>query len=117
MTETQKTGQKFDEGKTRFDLVPPESLTQIAEVFTHGAKKYGDYNWTYGLHSSRFYAAAQRHLHSYWGGDVLDKESGLSHLAHACANLIMMMSSRDHQWGVMSHPKDVSPLDEFKVSI
>ena len=41
-------GEKFDEGKLRWDLVPELSSMEIAKVFTLGAAKYGDFNWFVG---------------------------------------------------------------------
>ena len=34
--------------KPRFDLIPFEFLEAVAEVLTHGAVKYGPYNWKRG---------------------------------------------------------------------
>lgn len=36
-------GVKFDAGKTRLDLFPPEALEEIGKVLTYGAKKYSQY--------------------------------------------------------------------------
>ena len=41
-------GLKYDEGKTRWDLVPELASAEIAKVFTLGAEKYGDLNWCTG---------------------------------------------------------------------
>lgn len=35
----------IDEGKPRYDLIPPELLKRLADLYTRGAEKYGDYNW------------------------------------------------------------------------
>lgn len=34
-----------DENKPRYDLIPPECLKRLAELFARGAKKYGEFNW------------------------------------------------------------------------
>lgn len=78
-----KTGVKYDAGKVRFDLIPPRPMQLLAEVYTVGAQKYEPRNWEKGIEYSRVYAAVQRHLHAYWGGQDLDEESALPHLAHA----------------------------------
>jgi len=67
-------GKKFDEGKIRVDLLPSESLFAVAEVW------------------SRLYAAAQRHMMKWNAGETHDEESGKNHLAHACVNLLMLLS-------------------------
>lgn len=74
---------KYDKDKPMFGLIPTQPLQQLAEVYTMGAKKYSPHNWRKGCEWSRIYDAVQRHLTAYWGGEDLDKESGLPHLAHA----------------------------------
>jgi hypothetical protein len=85
-------GKKFDEGKIRVDLLPSESLFAVAEVLTFGASKYGEHNWRKGMAWSRLYAAAQRHMMKWNAGETHDEESGKNHLAHACVNLLMLLS-------------------------
>lgn len=81
---------KYDEGKPRFDLVPPTIMLEIAKVFTFGASKYGDRNWEQGLDFGRLKGALDRHMNAFWRGEDLDEETGLSHLAHAGCCLLMM---------------------------
>lgn len=99
-------GQKL----ARFDLIPPEALYRLAEVYGMGARKYtqkgipGDNNWRKGYNWSLAYAAMQRHLWLFWGGEDLDPESGLPHLAHAafhCMTLLTFMEEQsvyDDRW-------------------
>lgn len=82
---------KDDHGKLRFDLIPPGPLQQLAEVYTVGAAKYGDRNWEQGLAWGRVFAAIQRHLWAFWGGEAQDPEDGLSHLAHAAWGCFALM--------------------------
>lgn len=90
---------KFDSDKPRTDLIPPQALLQIAEVFAFGAKKYDDRNWEKGLLYHRIYGAMLRHLYAFWGGEDNDPESGKSHLAHAGCCLFMLMGT------VAQHPE------------
>lgn len=86
------TGKKFDDGKLRYDLVPPAVLEQLATVLTFGAEKYGANNWqTVPDASNRYYAAMMRHVEADRGGEVFDKESGLPHLTHALACVAFML--------------------------
>ena len=85
------TGLRHDKGKARFDLLPPRPLADVARVFTKGAEKYEDRNWEKGLRWGKHYAALQRHLHAYWGGEDLDPESGLPHLAHVVFGCLALM--------------------------
>jgi len=84
--------QKFDIGKPRWDLLPMTEVEDIVEVFTFGAKKYGDRNWEKGIETDRLFAACMRHLAIVRAGERIDDESGLPHLAHAAANLLMWMN-------------------------
>ena len=76
-------GRKDDDGKARFDLLPPDALWEVVRVYTFGAGKYGDRNWEKGIRWGRVFAAICRHLFAWWLGERHDPETGLSHLAHA----------------------------------
>lgn len=86
-----ESANKNDAGKLRFDLVPTTATIGDAEVFTFGAKVYGERNWEKGIKYSRLYAATLRHLYAWWGGADIDPESGIHHLAHARVNLAMIL--------------------------
>lgn len=88
---TVNQARKDDEGKLRFDLIPPGALKELAAVYTVGASKYGDRNWEQGLAWGRVFAAIQRHLWAFWGGEDLDPDDGLSHLAHAAWGCLTLM--------------------------
>jgi len=66
-----KTGALRDteEGKVRYDLLPPECLRRVARHYTNGAKKYSAHNWKKGIPSERFLSSALRHLMQYWLGE------------------------------------------------
>lgn len=85
-------GKKFDDGKLRVDLLPSEALFEVAKVLTFGAGKYGEHNWRQGIEWSRVYAAAQRHMMKWNAGQTYDDETGINHLAHACANLLFLLT-------------------------
>lgn len=84
---------KFDEGKLRFDLIPPEFVEELARVYTIGAKKYGDNNYLNGgMDWSRVIAALKRHLNSWEKGEIHDPVDKQEHLASVawCAGALMM---------------------------
>lgn len=87
-----ETGRKDDQGKPRYDLIPPEALHQVVLVLTSGANRYGDDNWRHvtGLRR-RYFAAAMRHLWAWWRGEDTDPDSGLSHLAHAACCVLFLL--------------------------
>ena len=84
-------GNKFDQGKVRFGLMPVSPLREIARVFTNGANKYADRNWELGIKFERVYSALQRHLNAWWEREDNDSEWGLSHLAHAGCCLLFLL--------------------------
>ena len=85
-------GRKNDQGKNRLDLIEPEFIEGIGEVLTFGTAKYEPNNWQNVEDAEdRYYAAALRHLMAWRRGEVVDEESGLSHLKHAATNLMFLL--------------------------
>ncbi|HED1699294.1 TPA: hypothetical protein SHR06_001688 [Campylobacter jejuni] len=82
---------KFDDGKLRYDLIPPEVTEQLAKVLTYGANKYKPHNWKKCKDKDRYVAAAYRHLEAWRKGEQIDMESGLSHLAHTLTNIAFLL--------------------------
>ena len=85
--------------KTRFDLVPWDSVSDIADVLQSGAGKYGAHNWCRGAHWSRYFSALCRHVFAWWRGEDRDRETGKSHLAHAGCCLLFLMEYQRNSWG------------------
>lgn len=93
---------KNDQGKLRYDLIPPECLRELARVYTIGSHKYADNNWKNGLDRHRIEAALLRHSEAARSGEVLDPEDGQRHLASVawCAFALMwydIQSERDDE--------------------
>jgi hypothetical protein len=78
------------EGKTRYDLLPPDLLEMLAKVFEMGAEKYTDYGWKSVVQTAEgedgYVASAYRHLVALHNGETFDAESGLPHAIHLAAN-------------------------------
>lgn len=85
------SGTKHDAGKEPLDLIPYESMQEIAKVLAFGAKKYAPFNWTKGIAYSRLLAAAMRHMHAYNSGIDKDEETGISHLGHAGCCIMFLL--------------------------
>jgi hypothetical protein len=83
----QQYATKITEGKPDLTLLSYEWLSLLAEVRAFGAKKYGRDNWKQGMKASESLAAAMRHIMRYKSGELVDPESGKSHLGHAGLNL------------------------------
>lgn len=90
-------GVKKDEGKAGMDLLPYDSLVEIAKVLDYGKQKYAAHNWRKGINYSRVIAAAQRHLGEFTEGRRVDSETDLSHAAHAAANLLFLIWYEKHR--------------------
>lgn len=90
---------KHDEEKVRLDLLPFEALMDVGRAMTYGAKKYADHNYRKGMAWGRLLAAALRHLVAWGSGQDDDPESGLPHLAHATACLLMLRDAEIHRLG------------------
>lgn len=86
-------GVKYDSGKPRMSLIPPDALVEVAKVMTFGAEKYDKNNWRKGISYERLLDAAERHIIKFgshlW--EDVDEESGINHLAHAIVNLMMLL--------------------------
>ncbi len=85
-------GAKYDQEKSRYDLIPPEALEEFVKVLTFGAKKYSPDNWRLVPEGRRrYFAAAQRHIWAYKRGEQIDQESGTHHLACAITDLMFIL--------------------------
>lgn len=91
--EQPKEALRFDEGKTNWSLMPFEAVEEINKVLEFGANKYAAWNFTKdgGMNHSRILNSCLRHIFCYMRGEDLDKESGLSHLAHAGCNILFLL--------------------------
>lgn len=85
-----ETALRYNEGKLRYDLIPPSVLRALAEVFTYGAEKYDERNWEKGLPWQSVIASAFRHMESFRNGEDFD-ESGCLHAAHVMTNFAFLI--------------------------
>jgi len=88
---------KFDAGKLRYGLIPPQALKGLAEVLTYGAKKYKPNNWQKAEDTTRYVDALYRHLEAWRAGEKVDEESGLHHLKHALTNISFLLYFEDNK--------------------
>jgi hypothetical protein len=85
-------GQKFDENKPEYGLIPPYALEELAVVLTAGANKYARENWRFVPEAKRrYFDAMQRHLWAWKRGEIFDPETGRPHLGHAAACLFFLL--------------------------
>lgn len=103
------TGVKYDGGKVRMDLLPPELIFAVAEILTFGAAKYADRNWEKGMKWGKVFAALMRHMWAWWGGKTttktnflfgdLDLETARSHLWHAACCIAFLIAYEERGIG------------------
>lgn len=99
---TSSTGARKGQKPQRFDLIPVGPLTALARHYGVGAEKYterdsdgsvthdGADNWRLGYDWRLSYAACQRHLSQFWGGEDIDAETGSPHLIAAMWHLFTL---------------------------
>ena len=62
-----ETGDRFNEGKLKWSLVPQSALEPMVRVLEFGAKKYASHNWMKGLSVVEICESMKRHLDSFYG--------------------------------------------------
>lgn len=85
-------GRKENKGKIRPNLLPITELKEVIKVFEYGVEKYSINNWKYVKDPINEYSnALSRHLLDYLEGEKKASDSNLPHLAHICANALILM--------------------------
>lgn len=102
-------GQKFDNDKLRFSLIPKGVLPQVIRVLEFGAKKYSEGNWQNVENArTRYFDAAHRHIDAWWAGESVDTETGESHLAHATCCLMFLLALEKTEKSVLADPEGIA---------
>lgn len=83
---------KFDALKTQAELLPASALVAVSAVLTYGAKKYAPNNWRKCPSRARYVGAMLRHLFARMGGEKIDSESGMLHVAHVATNALFLLA-------------------------
>lgn len=97
---------KNDCGKADMALLPTVALEQTAYAMMDGEGKYGRYNYLEkgGMNWTKLISAANRHIGAFNNGEDFAKDSGVHHLGHAAANLMMLLhyyydkKGKDNRW-------------------
>lgn len=77
--------------KAPLSTVSPAVLLELGVAMLEGARKYGRFNYRKsGVAASVYYDATIRHLMSWYEGEDLDPDSGLSHITKAIASLSVL---------------------------
>jgi len=84
------------DGKILFSLVEPLFVEGMACVLTHGAQKYGKFNWR-KVPVEEYVDATERHWNAHRKGIVFDTDTKLFHLDHMAVNLMFQ------RWHLTNH--------------
>ena len=80
--------------KVPMSVVSAPVMMEIALAMMEGARKYGRHNYRVaGVRASVYYDALMRHMMSWWEGEDIDQDSGLSHISKALACLTVLRDS------------------------
>jgi hypothetical protein len=90
------SGARYNDGKVQYHYTPLHLLDGVNRVWTIGAKKYKEWNWTKGMAWTHPYNSMQRHMSAWFRGEDRDPETGESHLDHAICNLLMLKHYETH---------------------
>lgn len=91
-------GHKADHGKPILGAIPPHAELSVARVLTFGAEKHARDGWQAVENAEvRYMDAALRHLNAHRRGELVDDESGESHLAHAACCIMFMLDMQERK--------------------
>jgi len=85
---------RFGMAKPPLGLIPGTARVLLAQAFADGVAKYGPANWRKDpVSASTYVNAAERHLTSWYDGEAVASDSGVHHLAHAAACLLILLDA------------------------
>ena len=87
-------GVKHDDNKPDMSLLTLAMLEPAVRALMYGEVKYGRGNFRNGFVNTRLLAAAMRHIMQYSSGEDNDSESGITHLGHALAAIMMLLDNQ-----------------------
>ena len=85
-----KSAERYNAGKPKFSLIDLTCLTECALVLEFGAKKYSRDGWRKGFPQTEVIDSLLRHISAIQRGELIDPESGLSHLGHIQCNAMFL---------------------------
>lgn len=98
-------GLRYNTGKPRFDLLPPDALEDLAQLYTMGAAKYAERNWERGMDWGKCFASLMRHAWAWARGEDTDPETGLDHMTHVAWNALALVAYRKRGIGTDNRNK------------
>lgn len=81
---------RYNKDKVKFSLLDLSCLEDCARVLEFGANKYARDNWKKGLVLTEILDSLLRHISALRSGEMIDPESGLSHIGHIQCNALFL---------------------------
>jgi hypothetical protein len=106
-------GLRYNIGKLKYNLIPPEWEQGLAHLLTVGSWKYSDRNWENGLAWDDTIAALKRHLNKWLSGENYDPETGSHHLISTAWNALVLFSMQIRGKGKDNVPRPKYVMEVF----
>lgn len=93
--------------KVPFSTVSAPVIAELGLAMLEGDRKYGRHNYRVaGVRASVYYDAMFRHMTSWWEGEDIDEDSGLSHVTKAITCLVVLRDAMiNDMWNDDRPPK------------
>jgi hypothetical protein len=88
---------RYNQGKLEYSMLDLTKLSECVKVLMFGKQKYARDNWKKGMPTSQIIDSMMRHLSAIQNGEILDPESGLSHLGHLQCNALFLGNGNNTQ--------------------
>lgn len=106
-------GLRYNSGKVKVELLPPEWELALGIVMTRGAEKYEMRNWERGMSWGTMLGCARRHMLRFALGERHDRDTGCHHLAMAAWNLLALMTYDIREIGTNDMVAWAKEMDEL----
>lgn len=96
--------------KPPHSTVPLAVLAEVGIAMLEGSLKYGRHNYRASkIRASVYYDAARRHIDSWFEGEDIDPDSGLSHVTKAITSLVVLRDSMINDLLADDRPPKILP--------
>lgn len=97
--------------KAPMTTVPMNVVAEVGVAMLEGAVKYGRHNYRgVGVRTSVYVDATMRHVMSFWEGEDVDLDSGLSHITKAIASLVVLRDAQMRGLAADDRPPRSAPF-------
>lgn len=102
----------------QYCTVPITIIWELGVAMLEGARKYGRHNYRVaGVRASVYVDAAKGHIDSWWEGEDIDADSGLSHITKAMASLAVLRDAMLNDMMTDDRPPKLKNFDQFKADM